>query len=221
MINAQEEERKLVAYDLHDGLIQQLVGARLYLTNCCELCRLHEGGECKGVKSSSEALAEAIIEGRRIVEGLRPAVLDDLGLTAALVDVAQSNARASSWDLKLDVQSLPTEPDKIVGVTLFRIAQEALNNIRKHASADQVRLSVHNGVGIDMVIEDDGKGFRPGHGQRRRSWAGRHHDERTRGAYSWCLRNRQSAWSGNEDLCPRAADAARITTANDPGQKEG
>ncbi|MBI1259427.1 MAG: HAMP domain-containing protein [Chloroflexi bacterium] len=159
LINAQEEERKLVAYDLHDGLIQQLVGARLYLTNCCELCRLHGGSECNGVRSSSEALADAIIEGRRIVEGLRPAALDDLGLTVALVDVAQSNARASSWDLKLDVQSLSSEPDKIVGVTLFRIAQEALNNIRKHADARQVRLSVHNGVGIDMVIEDDGKGF--------------------------------------------------------------
>ena len=63
--------------------------------------------------------------------------------------------------MKLDVQSLPTEPDKTVGVTLFRIAQEALNNIRKHADASQVRLSVHNGNGIDLIIEDDGRGFDP------------------------------------------------------------
>ncbi len=166
LINAQEEERKLVAYDLHDGLIQQLVGARLYLTNCCERCGANgngngSGGECHGLRMGSETLTEAIIEGRRIVEGLRPAALDDLGLTVAIVEVAQSQARAASWDLKLDVQSLPTEPDNTISVTLFRIAQEALNNIRKHANARQVILRVHNGSGIDLTIEDDGKGFDP------------------------------------------------------------
>ncbi|MCC6804230.1 MAG: HAMP domain-containing protein [Anaerolineae bacterium] len=158
LINAQEEERKLVAYDLHDGLIQQLVGARLYLTNCCERCRLGDA-ECNGVRQGCDTLTEAIIEGRRIVEGLRPAALDDLGLTVAIVDVAQTTARAAAWELKLDVQSLPTEPDKTISVTLFRIAQEALNNIRKHANARQVRLTVHNGNGIDLIIEDDGAGF--------------------------------------------------------------
>ncbi len=161
LINAQEEERKLVAYDLHDGLIQQLVGARLYLTNCCERCREPDRGrpECHGVLQGSETLTEAIIEGRRIVEGLRPAALDDLGLTVALVEVAQTTAEAAGWALKLDVQPLPTEPDKTIGVTLFRIAQEALNNVRKHANANEVRLSVHNSNGITLIVEDDGKGF--------------------------------------------------------------
>ncbi|MEO8392751.1 MAG: ATP-binding protein [Chloroflexota bacterium] len=159
LINAQEEERKLVAYDLHDGLIQQLVGARLYLTNGCEQCQGNGRDECHGVRLGSETLTEAIIEGRRIVEGLRPAVLDDLGLTVAIVELAHSMTRAASWDLKLDVQSLPSEPDKTIGVSLFRIAQEALNNIRKHANADQIHLSLHNGSGIDLRIEDNGKGF--------------------------------------------------------------
>jgi len=162
LITAQEEERKLVAYDLHDGLIQQLVGARYYLTNCREQCPLTNSGGCESVRQGSDTLTEAIIEGRRIVEGLRPAVLDDLGLTVAIVEVAQASARTASWDLKLDVESLQTEPDKTISVTVFRIAQEALNNIRKHANARQVSLSVHNGNGIDLTIEDDGKGFDPG-----------------------------------------------------------
>lgn len=157
LINAQEEERKLVAYDLHDGLIQQLVGARLYLSDCCEQ-RQHTGG-CNGVRQGCAALTEAIIEGRRIVEGLRPAVFDDLGLTVAIVDVAQSSARAAAWNLSLDVETLSTEPDKTIGVTLFRVAQEALNNIRKHANATQVMLSIQNGNGIDLIIQDDGVGF--------------------------------------------------------------
>jgi signal transduction histidine kinase len=162
LINAQEEERKLVAYDLHDGLIQQLVGARYYLTDSCEMCRITEKGVCDGVKRGCDTLTEAIIEGRRIVEGLHPAVLDDLGLTVAIVEVAQAAAQAANWDLMLDVQPFPTEPDKTASVTVFRIAQEALNNIRKHANASHVVLTVHNGQGIDLMIEDDGKGFDPG-----------------------------------------------------------
>jgi two-component system, NarL family, sensor histidine kinase UhpB len=158
LITAQEEERKLVAYDLHDGLIQQLVGARYYLTNCLEQGLTDKQG-CESLALGCNTLTEAIVEGRRIVEGLRPAVLDDLGLTVAIVEVAQTTARAASWNLKLEVPTLPTLPDKAVSVTLFRIAQEALNNIRKHANAHQVSLTMHNGNGIDLLIEDDGKGF--------------------------------------------------------------
>ena len=56
---------------------------------------------------------------------------------------------------------MAVEPDKAVGVTVFRIAQEALNNIRKHADADHVRLTMRNGTGIDLLIQDDGNGFDP------------------------------------------------------------
>ncbi len=156
LIDAQEEERKLVAFDLHDGLIQQLVGARYYLTNCRE--QWDVGGR-ENLKLGFDTLTEAIVEGRRIVEGLRPAVLDDLGLTAAIEEVVQSTTRGAGLELTLDIQSIPIEPDKTVGVTVFRIAQEALNNIRKHAGAKHVRLTMHNGNGIDLTIEDDGKGF--------------------------------------------------------------
>ncbi len=156
LINAQEEERKLVAYDLHDGLIQQLVGARYYLTNCRE--QWDVGGR-ENLQLGCDTLTEAIVEGRRIVEGLRPAVLDDLGLAAAIEEVTRITTRGAGLELALDIQKIPIEPDKTVGVTVFRIAQEALNNIRKHASAKHVHLTMHNGNGIDLTIEDDGKGF--------------------------------------------------------------
>jgi two-component system NarL family sensor kinase len=159
LIDAQEEERKLVAYDLHDGLIQQLVGARYYLNNIYEQRKDSAESGSEDIRRGCETLTEAIIEGRRIVEGLRPAVLDDLGLTVALEEVAQVSAQASGWTLELDVESIPVEPDKAVGVTVFRIAQEALNNIRKHAEARHVRLTMRNGSGIDLLIQDDGKGF--------------------------------------------------------------
>ncbi len=166
LINAQEEERKLVAYDLHDGLIQQLVGARLHLSKCQRFCLQQTPDTELSIRHGCDALSEAIVEGRRIIEGLRPATLDDLGLATAIEEVARTTADACGWSLSLDIQPLPDEPEKTVAVTLYRIAQEALNNARKHAKAKHVKVSLHNGNGIHLLIEDDGVGFdlrKPGH----------------------------------------------------------
>ncbi|MFN8378158.1 MAG: ATP-binding protein [Anaerolineae bacterium] len=159
LIEAQEEERKLVAYDLHDGLIQQLVGARFYLTNWLATCPPEMMENDTSFRRGCDALSEAIVEGRRIIEGLRPSALDDLGLQAALRELAEHTAQAAGWDLSLDLKPLPTEPEKTVGVTLYRVAQEALNNARKHAQARHVSLSMANGNGISLSVRDDGVGF--------------------------------------------------------------
>jgi signal transduction histidine kinase len=151
LIRAQEEERKLLAYDLHDGLIQQLVGARFYLSNA------HDGS----IQHGCDALTEAIVEGRRIIEGLRPAALDDLGLTAALQELAQSIAAAARWELVLDLEAPHEEPSKTIAVSLYRIAQEALNNARKHAQARVVHVRLSNSDSFTLQIEDDGIGFDP------------------------------------------------------------
>lgn len=161
LITAQEEERRLVAYDLHDGLIQQMVGARFHLTKCRETCGGHTEAASAGLRRGCDALSDAIAEGRRIIEGLRPAALDDLGLAEALIELAEDTARVGGWRLELAVRQLPFEPDTTVSVTLYRIAQEALNNIRNHASAHTVRFSLHNGDGIRLIIADDGVGFAP------------------------------------------------------------
>lgn len=162
LITAQEEERKLVAYDLHDGLIQHMVGARFHLSNCRQLCPIQNDEHARtGLTRGCDALSNAIVEGRRIIEGLRPAALDDLGLGAALTELAQSIADHTDWKLELDVHPLSQEPEKSVGVTLYRIAQEALNNARKHAEARNVRLMLSNGHGISLQIQDDGRGFEP------------------------------------------------------------
>ena len=159
LIEAQEEERKLVAYDLHDGLIQQLVGARFYLTNWRASSPPEMAGNESSFQRGCDALSEAIVEGRRIIEGLRPSALDDLGLQEALRDLAEHTAQAAGWELSLDLKPLPEEPEKTVGVTLYRVAQEALNNARKHAGASHVSLSMANGSGISLKVRDDGVGF--------------------------------------------------------------
>lgn len=161
LITAQEEERKLVAFDLHDGLIQQMVGARFHLTNLRQQCSTEGQGILVSLQHSYDALTEAIAEGRRIIEGLRPVVLDDLGLVAALEEIAQSTTEAARWELKCDFEHLSQEPDKTVSVTLYRIAQEALNNARKHAQATAVSLKLSNSNGLLLTIQDNGCGFDP------------------------------------------------------------
>jgi two-component system NarL family sensor kinase len=173
LINAQEEERKLVAYDLHDGLIQQLVGARMYFSMLQEsLCA--DDNVTDRFEHGCEALTEAVVEGRRIIQGLHPTILDDLGLVDAVAELAQQMAARRTWELSLDIETLPHEPDKSVSVTVFRIVQEALNNAGKHAEANRVCVSLrHDDGSLHISVTDDGTGFdmqavserQPSHGE--------------------------------------------------------
>lgn len=162
LITAQEEERKRIAYDLHDGLLQQLVGARFYLSQCKQqLVQSSEPNSTENFEHGFESLSSAIVEGRQIMEGLHPTVLDDLGLQTALSELAQNIAQIGKWQLNLSLNKLHQEPDRITAVSVYRIAQEALNNICKHASATHVSMTLHDKDGIHLVIVDDGIGFEP------------------------------------------------------------
>lgn len=162
LISAQEDERKRIAYDLHDGLIQQLVVAKMYTSM---LKNSTEGTQLENVEHSEEALRYAIVEGRRIIEGLHPTILDDLGLVDALAELANQQAERYGWRLNLDLNNLPQEPDMTLSITIFRIVQEALNNVGKHAGAKTVSISLNNGNSIKLCIKDDGKGFEPSKGK--------------------------------------------------------
>ncbi|MBK9125802.1 MAG: HAMP domain-containing protein [Chloroflexi bacterium] len=205
LINAQEEERKLVAYDLHDGLLQQLVGARFYLGNCQEQFAVEMPDLSGSIQRGCDALTGAIIEGRRIIEGLRPAALDDLGLSAAIEDIAYSTAELAGWDLKLDLHPLPVEPELTIGVTLYRIAQEALNNARKHAGAKHVTVTMHNGDAIHLSISDDGTGFDPNAFKVNDS-----DDGSTRGLGITTMRERASLINGRCDIYSEPGSGTRV-----------
>ncbi|MCA9881639.1 MAG: HAMP domain-containing protein [Anaerolineae bacterium] len=161
LITAQEEERKRIAYDLHDGLLQQLVGARFYLNQCQQTLCPDDGPVKDTFVQGYDVLSEAIVEGRRIIQGLHPTVLDDLGLVEAIAELGQTVAKLGGCSIDLDLEHLDVEPDKVTSVTLYRITQEALNNILKHAKAKHIHISLRNHNGIRLKIEDDGRGFTP------------------------------------------------------------
>ncbi len=160
LMTAQEEERRMVAYDIHDGLLQYLVATRLLLRNYAALLEQDPDAARGLLKDGMEQLATAIHEGRRIIEGMRPTLLDDLGLEAAIREMAQGIARRAGWqftlEMALDGATIPPN----VEITAFRIVQEALTNAYKYAPGQRVAVTMgaKNDV-LTILIRDWGEGF--------------------------------------------------------------
>jgi len=159
IITAQEEERRRIARELHDETAQMLTSLLVGLRAVEESPQIELAREAAGSLRTSVAAA---LEGvKRIARGLRPSILDDLGLEEALERLGVEMARVHGFSVDLEVtgQRLPRLPEA-TEVALYRIAQEALTNAGKHASARSVSMIVHrNDVTVRLVIEDDGKGF--------------------------------------------------------------
>jgi PAS domain S-box-containing protein len=160
IITAQEQERKRLSVELHDELGQALMVMKLKLRSVRDaLCEDDEQprGECDELISYVSDVAENV---RRLSRDLSPSILEDLGLSAAirwLVEAAAGSGRIDH-DLEVsDVDDLFTREGKI---TLYRIAQECLTNILKHAGASRVSLVLRKQDGcVQMRVEDNGIGF--------------------------------------------------------------
>ncbi len=157
LITAQESERRRIAADIHDDPVQAMValGMRLELlarttTDPNVLAAVHEiRGE---VTETVEALRELIFR-------LAPAQLGREGLEAALQDLVERASEARGPRVRLTAV-LAREPNLGAAIVAYRIAYEAVNNARRHASAATIRLGVEtDGVGLRLVVEDDGTGF--------------------------------------------------------------
>lgn len=157
LIEVQEEEKQLLCHEFHDGLIQYAVGSKMLLEGLRETV-LPES--CRAVVDSViDCLAKGIEDGRRVIRGIRPAALDDLGLRAALDDLADElRASGTRVETVLDpsIDLLPAS----LQTTLYRIAQESFNNVRKHSGSPSVRLTIAQAAGrVELIAEDAGRGF--------------------------------------------------------------
>lgn len=159
-IFAQEEERKNIARSLHDDTGQALTMLIISLDQLETRLTDEQQGLKEDVQQARSLAANALAELRRIVFGLRPAILDDLGLVAAIRWYARTNLEPAG--LKIDLQVPDPMPDlpAEISISLFRISQEAINNILRHASAKLVLIEVSLISGfITLKISDDGIGF--------------------------------------------------------------
>lgn len=160
IISTQEEERKKISRELHDEVVQTLIGINI------ELTALKKSGA-----SGDVVLRRKITEVQRLVEnsveavhgfarGLRPAVLDDLGLIPALHGICKGLKAKKKLNIKMTAFGGVENLNSAARTVLFRIAQEALSNVAKHANASQVHLSIGKlGTSIRMEISDNGRSF--------------------------------------------------------------
>ena len=162
LITAQEEERRVVAYDIHDGLIQMLVGARLHLRNF-EADRDQTPARAEAaLQKGLDELGAAIVEARRVIEGLRPAMLDDLGLVTTLREIAEETRTSCQCELDFHVEPPTLRVPPLLEITAFRIAQEALTNVRKYAHTPRLHLALALEPDcLTVEVRDWGRGFDP------------------------------------------------------------
>jgi PAS domain S-box-containing protein len=162
LITAQEQERKRIASELHEGLGALLSGIK-YKVEVALQQRANNKSKAveKQLESVIPMIQESIEEVRRIQTDLRPATLDSLGLLATLRSISrkfQTTYPSISVQEQIDIKE--TEIPASLKIVIYRISQEALNNVAKHSKADLAHLSVRKRDGkIELVIQDNGQGF--------------------------------------------------------------
>jgi two-component system NarL family sensor kinase len=159
IVAAQEAERRRLAREIHDGISQGLVSLSYHLDAALTHLDRGDPGPTRDDIDAASALVDTTYnEARAVVGALRPPVLDDLGLTGALAALAHDTPGGLATFVALDDVDLPDH----VEIALYRIAQETLQNIVKHAEAE--RISIRLGAdddGVRLVVDDDGVGFIP------------------------------------------------------------
>ena len=160
VVSSQEEERARVSRELHDHICQLLVSIKYQF----ELVghRLAHPGDSPVTTIDREvsALSKAIGEVRRISHDLRPALLDDLGLPAALTHIGNELAQRSGLKVNMSPHVHEDRLPELQAVSLFRVAQEALRNVERHAQATHIDIRLDDaGDRLELRITDDGVGF--------------------------------------------------------------
>ncbi len=158
-LELQDNERQLIAYEIHDGLIQYTTGALLQL----ESMRFPEPDSpaAQTVQRVAGILRRAVAEGRRIIEDIRPPVLDDLGVLAAVENLIHEEDRAHV-NIEFVKDDRLGRMDPKIEEALYRITQEALTNIGKHSRSDSVRIELNRrGEWVHLEVSDRGVGFLP------------------------------------------------------------
>ncbi|WP_420587277.1 cache domain-containing protein [Ruegeria sp.] len=161
VFDAQEEERGRVARELHDGISQILVGVRYALDNARRrLSRGDDPGARDPLDKGIDHLGTAITEVRRISRDLRPGVLDDLGLGPALKALTDDFRERTGIETEFSTVVFRNRLDQDAKIALYRIAQEALTNIERHADASRVTIDLRgHKKGATMRITDNGRGL--------------------------------------------------------------
>jgi signal transduction histidine kinase len=161
IVAIQEEERRRVAYEVHDGFTQTAAASHRRLQTFAEHHRPESEEDREDLEDAIALVGRTVDEARSVIANLRPSTLDDFGLSTAIrmqIEELQTEGFEASYEDTLGEERLPSTLE----VNLFRVAQEALSNVRTHAKTDRVCVAIgcHKGV-VRLKVRDWGRGFRP------------------------------------------------------------
>ena len=167
LVEAQESERRSISRELHDEAGQSLASLRFGLRLLER--EIEQGGDVTGKVAELVRTTDAVIDGlHRLAADLRPASLDHLGLDAALRQYAHLAAAKFGLAVSFKARGFTTERlPSVVETALYRVAQEAMTNVARHAQATRVDILLERSADrVRVMVEDDGAGFDPGAVQR-------------------------------------------------------
>lgn len=205
-----EQERKRISRELHDDLGQKLTGLKLDLAWLHT--RLKDGRPLQPDAADGMRLQldEAIASVRQISTDLRPPILDDLGFGEAVAWLAGELAKRSGLEISLDLEATSLVHDEALSTALFRVVQEALTNVVRHAQATKVLIELAaDDKDLVLTVRDNGRGLAP---ERRESDAGQKDaPERRRGGIGLVsMRERVEAFGGRLQVSSTAGQGTRV-----------
>jgi len=161
-LTAHETERRRIAAELHDSLAASLAGIKFRTEKIAQDMK-QGAGSSEAMEDLSSGLAQIIGEVRRIMADLRPSILDDLGILPALNWFCREYEKTySQISVQKEIGISEDEVPDSLKTAIFRISQEALNNVAKHSEASLVDLSLQKvGERVELTIQDNGNGFEP------------------------------------------------------------
>jgi len=162
LISAQDDERRRTARELHDEAGQALTGVLVGLRRVQAAATLAKAKA--GASGLREITSRAVTDVGRLARGLHPSVLDDMGLVAAVRRYVAEYTRLHEVKVTVDADArvLSQRLPSAVEVTLYRVVQEALTNVARHAHAKSIEIVIRDGeTAVDLIVRDDGSGFDP------------------------------------------------------------
>ena len=157
LVAEHEAQPEMLCYELHDGLLQYAIGAKMMLESCGD--EADAATRSGRIGSAINCLERAITEGRQIIRGVRPSVLDDLGLAAAIEDLRDQMA-AMNFTVEVTLGEDLDALEPALCNTVYRVVQESISNARKHAGTGSASVEVRRvGDDVELVVRDRGSGF--------------------------------------------------------------
>ena len=162
LLRASDHERQLIAYEIHDGLAQYLAGAIMQFHAYDTFKDRRPEDAAKAFDAGTAMLQQSHAEARRLISGVRPPVLDEAGIVAAIAHLVKEERRQKGFKIEYTSHVEFEQLSPFLENAIYRIIQEGLNNARRHSGTEKVRVElVQQADRVRIEVRDWGIGFRP------------------------------------------------------------